>query len=74
MRDEPDPERRLAREAHSVGMLRSEYLVKRFNGVIAQAHADGWSGETLDAALDAIEKLANEIWGNLTHDQNGVRH
>lgn len=61
MRDEPDPERRLAREAHGV-MGRREYLAKRITAVHAQAVANGWTVETLERAIADIEALAYEIW------------
>ena len=65
MPDEPDPERRLARDAKAAGHLRSEYLLRRISGVHSQAVAQGWSSDRLAQAVDEIEKLANEVWGKL---------
>jgi hypothetical protein len=62
---EADPERELARRAKAVGMLRSEYLINRIQGVHGQAKRERWPTEYLAKAIDDIEQLANEIWGQL---------
>jgi len=60
-----DPERALAKAAKEVGQMRSEYLLKRVNGVHEQAKRERWPTERLEKAIDDIEQLANEIWGQL---------
>ena len=60
-----DPERQLARDAKAVGMMRSEYLLKRIGGVHEQAVRERWPSHQLDEAIYELEQLANEVWGPL---------
>lgn len=60
-----DPERKLAQDAKAVGMLRSEYLLKRITGIHDEAVAKRWPSHQLDEAIHEVEQLANEVWGPL---------